>query len=89
MTIKTNKLMAALLSAALLVPAASAFGNDWSKHKSRTRGTTIGAAVGALAGPPGMVVGGAIGNGVQRARQAQSHRHHRYHVSRSRHYRRY
>ncbi|HKA00889.1 MAG TPA: hypothetical protein VKE70_30465 [Candidatus Solibacter sp.] len=79
-----DKLVAALLSAALLVPAASAFGNDWTKPKSRTRGTTIGAAVGALAGPPGAVVGGVIGNGVQRLRQTQTYRH-RHHTASYRH----
>ena len=83
-----NKFVAALLSAALLVPAGSAFGNDWSKPKSRTRGATIGAAIGAIAGPPGIIAGGAIGNGVQRARQAHT-RHHRHHASSYRHHRRY
>ena len=74
-TRKANSMLAALLSAALLVPATSAFGNDWTKPRSRTRGATIGAAAGALLGPPGMVVGAAIGNGVQHVRH-QSHRHH-------------
>src|ERR1041384_4218238 len=72
----TSKLIAALLSASLLVPATSALGNDWSKPKSRTRGTAIGATVGALAGPAGAVVGGAIGNGVQHLRHKTAHRHH-------------
>ena len=89
MTTLNNKLVAALLSAALIVPATSALGNDWTKHKSRTRGTTIGAAIGALAGPPGVVVGAALGNGVQRARQARSHHHYRHHTASYRHYRRY
>ena len=77
-SVHTNRVLAALLSAALLLPAASAFGNDWSKPKSRTRGATIGAAAGALLGPPGIVVGAAVGNGVQHVRHT-SHRHHRHH----------
>ena len=67
-----------VLTAAMLVPAAAAFGNDWTKPMSRTRGATIGGAVGALAGPPGVVVGAAVGNGVQALRHSQS-RHHRHH----------
>ena len=78
-----KRIAAAVLSTALLLPATSAFGNDWTKHHSRTRGTTIGAAAGAVLGPPGMVVGAAIGNGVQYARGAghhhHAHRHHRHH----------
>jgi len=74
-----RKIQAMVLTAALLVPAATALGNDWTKPKSRTRGATIGAAVGALAGPPGMVVGAAVGNGVQVARHAQSRHHTRRH----------
>jgi len=76
-----KRIGAAVLSAALLLPATSALGNDWTKHRSRTRGTTIGAAAGALvAGPPGAVLGGVIGNGVQHARHlGHHHRHHRHH----------
>lgn len=78
-----NKLMAGVLSMALLLPATTALGNDWSKPKSRTRGTAIGAVAGAIvAGPPGAVVGGAIGNGVQSVRHnhhAASHHHYRHH----------
>ena len=85
--LKHRQLVAALLTAVLLIPAGSAFGNDWSKPKSRLRGATIGAAAGAVLGPPGMVVGGAIGNGVQYARHSQ--RHHRHHAAhRYHHYRR-
>jgi MFS family permease len=74
-----HKLMAGVLSMALL-PATTALGNDWSKPKSRTRGTAIGAVAGALvAGPPGAVIGGALGNGVQAARHTSvAHRHHHY-----------
>jgi hypothetical protein len=77
-----HKLMAGVLSVALLLPATTAFGNDWSKPKSRTKGTAIGAAAGAIvAGPPGAVIGGAVGNGVQSLRHnrhaARHYRHHR------------
>ena len=85
--LNSKKVAAALLTAVLLVPAGSAFGNDWTKHKSRLRGATIGAAAGAVLGPPGMVVGGAIGNGVQYARH--SHRHHRHTAAYRYHHRRY
>jgi hypothetical protein len=75
-----NKLMAGVLSMALLLPATNALGNDWSKPKSRTKGTAIGAVAGAVvAGPPGAVIGGAIGNGVQNVRHNRTaHRHHRH-----------
>jgi hypothetical protein len=78
-----RRLLAGVLSAALLLPAATAFGNDWSKPKSRIKGTAIGAVAGAVvAGPPGAVVGAAVGNGVQHVRHmTTSHR--------SRHHRRY
>ena len=72
----TNRFLAAVLSAALLVPASSALANDWSKPHSRTRGAAIGGTIGLLAGPPGAVVGAAVGNGVQRVRQT-SHHHRR------------
>ena len=79
-----DKLMAGVLSMALLLPATSALGNDWSKHKSRTRGTAIGAVAGAIvAGPPGAVIGGALGNGVQSVRHnrhaASRHHYHHHH----------
>ncbi len=71
-----KRIQAAVMTAVLLLPAATAFGNDWSKHRSRTKGTAIGAAAGAVVGGPvGAVAGGAIGNGVQYLRQ-QDHRHH-------------
>jgi len=73
--------MAGVLSVALLLPAATAFGNDWSKPKSRLKGTAIGTVAGAaVGGPVGAVVGGAAGNGVQYLRHkstAYRHRHHR------------
>ena len=72
----SRKLQAMVLTAAMLVPATAALGNDWSKPMSRTRGGTIGAAVGALAGPPGMVVGAAVGNGVQSIRHHAATHHH-------------
>jgi hypothetical protein len=81
-----HKLMAGVLSVALLLPATTAFGNDWSKPKSRLKGTTIGLVAGAaVAGPPGAVIGAAVGNGVQSLRHMRStaYRHH------SRSYRRY
>ncbi len=87
----SKKIQAVILTAALALPATAAFGNTWSKHESRTRGTAIGAAAGALLGPPGMIAGAAIGNGVQAARHAShrhstayaTHRHHRRHHYRS------
>lgn len=72
---KSRKIQAAVLAAALLLPAATAMGNDWTKRESRTRGATIGGAIGVLAGPPGVVAGAAIGNGVQYLRHASHHRH--------------
>jgi hypothetical protein len=75
-----SKLLAGVLAAALLLPATTALGNDWSKPKSRTKGTAIGAVAGAVvAGPPGAVVGAAVGNGVQVARHQATARHHRHH----------
>ena len=82
-----KKIMAAVLTTALALPATSAFANNWSKHESRTRGTAIGAAAGALLGPPGIIAGAAIGNGIQAARHAHdrhhsrtyAYRHHRHH----------
>ena len=74
----SKRLMATVLSAALLLPATSAFGNDWTKHRSRLRGATIGAAVGALAGPPGALIGAAVGNGVQYARHLGHRQHYRH-----------
>jgi hypothetical protein len=75
-----HKLMAGVLSVALLLPATTAFGNDWSKHKSRTRGSAIGLVAGAVvAGPPGAVVGAAIGNGVQSLRHNRFAHHYRHH----------
>ncbi len=79
--LKNQKLLAGVLTAALVLPAATAFGNDWSKPKSRTKGTVIGTAAGAVvAGPAGAVVGGAVGNGVQYIRHhaaVHRYRHHR------------
>lgn len=74
-----RKLQAVVLSGALLLPAGSAFGNDWSKKHSRTKGTVIGAVAGALvAGKKGAVVGAALGNGVQAARHAQNRKKHKH-----------
>jgi len=79
-SLKNRKFLAAALSAALLLPAATAFGNDWSKPKSRLKGTVIGTAAGAIvAGPPGAIVGAAVGNGVQYARHHHAARHYRHH----------
>jgi hypothetical protein len=75
-----SKLLAGVLAAALLLPASTALGNDWSKPKSRTKGTAIGAVAGAIvAGPPGAAVGAAVGNGVQAVRHQATARHHRHH----------
>lgn len=68
----SKKLQAAILSAALILPAGAAFANDWSKPDSRTKGTVIGAVAGALVGgTKGAVVGAAVGNGVQAVRHNQ------------------
>jgi hypothetical protein len=80
-----KRIQAAVMAGVLLLPAATAFGNDWSKHRSRTKGTAVGTVAGAVVGGPvGAVAGGAIGNGVQYLRE-QNHRHHR--VVYHRHYR--
>ena len=71
-SILSKKLQATVLSAALLIPAGAAFGNDWSKSDSRTKGTVVGAVAGALlGGTRGAVVGAAVGNGVQAYRHHQ------------------
>ena len=77
----SRKLQAIVLTAAMLVPASTVLANDWSKPMSRTRGAAIGGTIGAVAGPPGVVVGAAVGNGVQSVRHhaATHHRHHRHH----------
>ena len=81
-----KRIQAAVMAGVLLLPAATAFGNDWSKHRSRTKGTAIGVAAGAVVGGPvGAVAGGAIGNGVQYIRE-QNHRHHRVSYRYHRHY---
>jgi hypothetical protein len=68
----SKRIQATVLSAALLLPAGVAFGNDWSKPNSRTKGTVIGAVAGALVGgTKGAVVGAAVGNGVQAVRHNQ------------------
>jgi MFS family permease len=75
-----SKLLAGVLAAALLLPASTALGNDWSKPKSRTKGTAIGMVAGAVvAGPPGAAIGAAVGNGVQAVRHHAAHRHYRHH----------
>lgn len=75
----SKKIQAVVLGAALLLPAATAFGNTWSKPKSRLKGTAIGAVAGAVVGgPAGAAVGAGVGNGVQYVRRGLSHhRHHR------------
>ena len=60
----TMKLQAAVLASALMLPAAGAYANDWSKPQSRTKGTIIGAVAGALVGgKKGAAIGGAAGGG--------------------------
>ncbi len=86
----TRKLQAAVLTAALLLPAEAAFAQvSWSKPDSRTKGTVIGAVAGGLlGGRKGAVVGAVVGNGVQayrhnthrhRVRYVTTRRHHRHH----------
>jgi hypothetical protein len=87
-------LTAALLSVMLMLPASSALA---ARHKySRTRGTLIGAAVGALVAHDhlkGAVIGGAVGNGVQYARDQNRQRtikHNRnFHAKHRRYYHHY
>jgi len=74
-----QKVVTALLAGSLLLPATTALGNDWTKPHSRTRGAVIGGAAGAVLGPPGVVAGAAIGNGIQRLRQTHHAAHHRRH----------
>jgi uncharacterized protein YcfJ len=78
----SKKIQATVLSAAILLPAGAAFGNDWSKRDSRTKGTVVGAVAGALVGGTrGAVVGAALGNGIQAVRGHNNY-HRRYrHVS--------
>lgn len=85
----SRKVQAVVLSGALLLPAGAAFGNDWSKGDSRTKGTVIGAVAGALvAGKKGAVVGAALGNTVQAARHQQHRKHRRHrHIAHSRRHR--
>jgi MFS family permease len=86
--LKNRRFHAAVLSAALLLPAATAFGSDWTKPMSRTRGSAIGATAGAvLGGPVGAVAGGAVGNGVQSLRHHMTQR--TTHTAHHRHHRRY
>ncbi len=73
----SRKIGAFVLAAATLLPATTAFGNTWSKPKSRTRGTVIGAAAGAVLGPAGAVVGAGVGNGIQSLRHHRHYRHRR------------
>ena len=74
----TQKIQAAVLCGALLVPAEATLANDWSKSDSRTKGTVIGAVAGALVGgKKGAVIGAAAGNGVQAVRHAKHRKHHK------------
>ena len=90
----TRKIQAAVLTAALLLPAEAAFAQvSWSKPDSRTKGTVIGAVAGGLlGGKKGAVIGAVAGNGVQAYRHNQhrkrvtyvtSRRHHRRHHHRT------
>ena len=75
-----RKVQAAVIAGALLLPAGVASANDWSKPRSRTKGTVIGAVAGALvAGKKGAVIGAVAGNGVQAARHVQHRKHHKRH----------
>ena len=79
MTSVTRRIQAAVLGLALLLPAATMYGSEWSKPKSRLKGTAIGATAGAIVGGPvGAVVGAGVGNGVQYVRHMSGHRHHRH-----------
>ena len=84
-SLKSRRLQATVLGMALLLPATTVLGNEWSKPKSRLKGTAIGATAGAIVGgPPGAVIGAGVGNGVQYLRHMAGPRHYRRH-----HYRRY
>ena len=79
MTSLAKKIQATVLGCMLLVPAATMYGSQWSKPKSRLKGTAIGATAGAVVGGPvGAVVGAGVGNSVQYVRH-MSGRHHRHH----------
>ena len=81
MTSVSRKIQATALGLALLLPAATMYGSEWSKPKSRLKGTAIGATAGAVVGGPvGAVVGAGVGNGVQYLRHMDSrHHHYRHH----------
>jgi len=85
----TRKLQAAVLTAALLLPAEAAFAQvSWSKPDSRTKGTVVGAVAGGLiGGKKGAVIGAVVGNGVQAYRG--KHNPHRYSYASRRHHRRH
>ena len=82
----TRKIQAALLSFALLLPAAGAFAQPHHyyyrhhhyHHYSQTRGAVIGAVAGAVVDHhqplKGALIGGALGEGVQMLRN--HHKHH-------------
>ncbi len=75
MTTKTNRLQAAVLSVALMLPAGGAFARTryhHHHHYSRTRGAAVGAVAGALIDHKkplkGALIGAAVGNAVQAVR---------------------
>lgn len=81
---KPTRIQAALLSLALLLPAASAFGTTHRYHHRRARhhySQTRGAIIGAVAGAAidhhqpikGALIGGAVGEGVQIIRNHNAH----------------
>jgi uncharacterized membrane protein YfcA len=83
----TNKIQAAVLSFALLLPAGSTFAathhhyyqhHHHRHHYSQTRGAVIGAVAGAAIDHhqplKGALIGGAVGEGVQMLRN--HHKHH-------------
>ena len=75
----STKISAVVLGAALMMPVAS-YGNQWSKPKSRLKGSAIGAVAGAIVGGPvGAVAGASLGNGVQYARHKASVKHYHRH----------
>ncbi len=83
-----KQITAAVLSLGLILPASNAFA--YHKH-NRLGGTLVGAAAGALIthNAKGALIGAAVGNGVQYARDVHERNNERHYYNRHRHHRYY